>query len=116
MSVFHLALFWLFFGCLGAFLAQKRGRNPLLWFGVGLFLGLLGALTVILLPKPRVQPPPIAPPVKTPPPQKMWYYLDNNHTPQGPLTLSQLPSQELLVWSEGMENWIQASSIPKEIA
>ncbi len=81
----------LFCGSIGAYLANKRGRHPLIWFTIAFFLGLFALATILFLPK-------VGKKSEAPPPKKilvkrsdlwlkMWYYLDLHHHRQGPMEL-----------------------------
>lgn len=124
MQLLNLILFWVFFGCVASYLAKRRGRNPLAWFFLGLFLGVLGILLVVILPNRLHQP-------RTPPPLprlqrsdawlKMWYYLDPSHVQQGPLEFPDFAklrrenhlSESSLIWGEGMKEWKQLADLPE---
>lgn len=128
MQIFNILLFWLFFGFLTSHLAKKRGRHPLIWFALGVFLGIFALLLVVLLPraalKPTIQKPKTSPP--TPPllpsetAQIMWYYLDSSHESKGPLPFSDLIEiwkqnqihEASYLWGEGMKEWQRLSQMP----
>ena len=124
MQLLNIILFWVFFGSLSAFLGKRRGRNPILWFFIGLFLGIFGVLLAVILPTPkRKVPPPFAP---APPKNseswlKLWYYLDPSHQKQGPFefpAFAQLLKEAKLsdvsyIWGEGMKEWKRLSEMPE---
>ena len=91
-------------GLLGAYLARKRGRNPYVWFFVGFFFGILGAMVIFFAPKAKKKPSPLSEPSKQDPlpsikgpTDKFWYYLDPTHQQMGPMSLDALTS----AWREG---------------
>jgi hypothetical protein len=115
MSVsFLVILCWLAIGGITSYFAQKRDRNPFLWFFIGVFLGVLGILILFLLPhkkNPRVAPAPVmassaysspAAPEDFPTelstqkkrlsanPKIHWYFIDKNKMSQGPLKLEEI--------------------------
>ena len=52
----HSVLFGVFFGnllcsCILPYFANQRGRNPVIFFFIGLLLGVIGCLIVLCLPK-----------------------------------------------------------------
>ena len=132
-------LITLVIGFLTAQYAQTKGRNPMAWFALGFFFSLIAPIVLFFLPslKPneptmavstppagRPIPPPVMPQI-APEENKLWYYLDQNHEQQGPVSMVAL--RELwktgrleltsYVWSEGMGNWEIVDKLPhlKEI-
>ena len=122
-----LMLLWITTGLIVANLANKKGRNPYLWFTIGTFLGILG-LIILLFISPRNQQKNYFAKKKTTirqplsdielffyknPSNKLWYYLDNEHKQTGPVSLQRLNNQwknEIInsstyVWNEDMDNW-----------
>ncbi len=84
MQLLNLLLFWLFFGILSSHLAKKKGRNPRIWFFIGLLFGAFGVALLYLLPlfeklkakKAVVQPKPLPPQSQR---RDFWSYLDTTH-------------------------------------
>ncbi|NGX61571.1 MAG: hypothetical protein K940chlam9_01058 [Chlamydiae bacterium] len=121
LQYLNIFLFWVFFGALSAHLARKKGRNPYIWFFLGMFIGLFTPLLLFLLPPPapkkKVEAPP---PPKSEAWNKMWFYLDPKNEPQGPFEFSiflnkwkeEGLSEESYVWGEGMPDWKQARALP----
>ncbi len=124
MQLMNVILVWLFFGFLCSYLAKKKGKPTLLWFFIGLFLGILGVLLFVILSflenrkilTPHASPPPKHPVPATslsPPLNQIWYYLDKSRQPQGPLALSELNTlwqgqqlnEQSYLWTEGMVEW-----------
>lgn len=123
---------WMVMGATAAYYAQLKGRDPISWFVIGMLLGLVGLLILFFLPQIEQK---VMPEDSLPEPQvplqggglqesvrfKEWFYLDQAHTQQGPisfLALERLIDQgELLgtslIWSEGMEGWRPVETIPE---
>lgn len=126
MQLINIILFWLFFGLCASHFAKKRGRRPVIWFSVGLFLGIFGILLLFLLPKVEKKPhSPPAKPLLLKPQQsdawlKMWYYLDPGHSQQGPFEFPDLIktwkqkgiSEASYIWGEGMQEWKRLAELP----
>ena len=118
MSPFHL-FFWIATGGLSAYLAKKRGKNPYLWFGIGMFLGVLGLFFLLFMPKQKKKVPEpkkeegvtidVTPSFK----EKFWYYLGEGNAQEGPISFDALKrafhegkvSDTTYVWNEEMEEW-----------
>jgi MFS family permease len=130
MQLINIVLFWLFFGLLASHFAKKRGRGPLGWFFIGLFLGIIGLLVLFLLPRveKRSSTIPQKPLIPTQPKRsdawlKMWYYLDTTHIQQGPLEFPDLIkkwkekgiSEKSYIWGEGMKEWQRLAELPDVI-
>lgn len=125
MQLLNIILFWVFFGFLASYLAKKKGRNPAIWFLIGLTLGVIGVLLAWLLPAAQ-QKRPMAPPAPRLRPKsdawlKMWYYLDHTHQQQGPFDFADLIkilkrneiSEASFVWGEGMgSEWKKLAELP----
>lgn len=124
MHYFNLILFWVFFGFLCSYLARKKGRNPQLWFWLGLFLGLVGVAAIALLPKREAKPhyeiPEHTPVQIEPSPAQQWYYLSRERATKGPYSLRELreyfKEREItpttFLWCEGMGQWAKLSELP----
>ncbi len=116
-SSFAVLLFWTTIGCLTAYIAKQRGRNPVIWFFIGLFFSLFGLILLLLLPsKINLQPKQEdikVPDIKTTHSESAalsddsmysgpsmprisrdtsldWYFIDNTSKIIGPLKLSEL--------------------------
>jgi hypothetical protein len=124
-------IFWLLIGAATAYFAQQRGRDPLIWLVIGIFLGLLGLLLLFLLPSVKGDQPkdadaqafrkePQEPVIQTAPAiqdhsylVRDWFYLDAEPKQQGPVTFDFLKKiwREgqigigTFVWCDGMEKW-----------
>lgn len=135
MQLLNIFLFWLFLGCLASYFAKKRGRSPVLWFILGMVLGVIGIGVLWLLPKVAVEAPPQTGPQLGPQPDQqmgqqmgrheelwkiVWYYLDRGHKQQGPVELPDLITQwkaqgiseKSYIWGEGMKEWQQLCDLP----
>lgn len=127
----------LLMGGIAAYIAKNRGRNPVVWFFVGVIFGLLGIIVLFLLPK--VEPIPSnffgvrhgkdphtieVAVTEVPNPifelrQKEWYWLDADHKQLGPISFVELQdlwkkgtvTAKSYVWSAGMEQWRQIEEI-----
>lgn len=125
MQLLNIVLFWLFFGMLTSHFAKRRGRSSLLWFFIGLFLGIFGLLTLFLLPKvepsTQIQKPKLLPFDKRSESWlKMWYYIDPTHVQQGPFEFPDLIKkwkekgicEKSYIWGEGMPEWKRLNELP----
>lgn len=138
LQLFLSIVLWLMIGSATAYFAHQRGRDPWIWFMIGMLLGLLGLLLLFILSpvkeegKPagtlsedseiammELDPEPHT--AKELPSYEEWYYYDRNKVRQGPVqfeTLKQLWSsgeihEETFLWKEGLENWKKIESLPE---
>jgi hypothetical protein len=123
---FQLFLMSAFFGASCGYLAHKKKKNSFLWFAIGFFFGLFGLLFLFLqtlaLPRQKtsltiqkVEKTQEAPCLNSLSPysDKMWYYVDSNHQPTGPISFHFLQkkiqegslSVSTLVWNEELPSW-----------
>jgi len=125
----------LLLGVLTAYLAMRRGRNPVAWFVIGSLLGIFGLLILFLVPsfetagtgeekkKEPSRTVDVIPQEKRKVeelPYEEWYYLDSEHKQTGPVpfrSFRDLWNQEKInsttyVWKEGMENWKYVRDLP----
>lgn len=122
VQIISLIILWLCLGASTAYFANQRGRDPFVWFMIGMLLGFFGMLLLFLLP-------PVADAQQKMAPFeekgeefiiqnrdyliKEWYYYDQDRVRQGPLTFDQVKAlwkrgvlnEESFVWSEGLESW-----------
>lgn len=103
-------------GSLTAYFADSRGRNPVAWFFIGMFFGILGFLSLFIFPKitddTSKESVELAEQI-APRLSDKWFYLDEAHKQFGPVTLSEfvelckekkiIPST--YVWTDGMHEW-----------
>lgn len=106
---------------LTAYYANRKGRNPLLWFIIGVLLGIFAPLILLFFSAVKSEPADVARGLKISPPDssrqqlsdsqlksddlklqeeenKLWYYLDQNHQQIGPVSVIAL--REL--WNRGL--------------
>jgi len=121
----YILFFWVTMGSLSAYLAHKRGKNPLLWFFIGLLLGILGVFFIFFLPlkkrgtqrqdcsSDKGATIAIAPALPSSYLQKLWYYLAPDREQHGPMSFEALKrafqegriNSRTYVWNEEMEGW-----------
>ncbi len=110
-------IFSTFVGISTGYLANMRGREPIIWGLVGFFFGLFGLIALMLFPNlsKKEQEKAIELVVEPVVPEqqlKEWYYLEGAEQ-KGPIEYSTLKdlwgektiSSTTYVWSEGMEEW-----------
>ena len=127
----------LLMGGISAYIAKNRGRNPAIWFFIGLFFGLIGVIVLLILPVVKTsrstffgirQEEPYTIEVTAQQAAscsdleyKKWYWLDSAHTQMGPVTFSELQTgwreglitSRSFVWTEGMDAWKQVEELPE---
>lgn len=125
MQLFLSIAFYFLIGGATAYIAKQRGRDPIIWFIIGLFLGIFGILLLFILPpvveegQQTNEPPAVnsstfqAPAITHDYLVKDWYYYDGERTRQGPIRFEELRelwkasqiNEESFVWSDGMSGW-----------
>lgn len=134
MLIILSIFFWLLIGAATAYYAQQRGRDPFIWFIIGICLGLLGLLLLFILPvmeevkqgSAESRSSDLISTVESEEDFKNeslkknqdylvrdWFYLDQARKQQGPATFDALKKFWMegkiglmsFVWCEGMENW-----------
>jgi hypothetical protein len=105
------------FGMLSAYLAHKKGRNPYVWFAIGILFGIFGMFAVFFISTKKKASSPktnLEPVLRIHGPKdKFWYYLDKVHQQQGPMSHDALTSEwktgkidlATFVWNEEMTEW-----------
>lgn len=117
---------WLLMGFSSAYFASQRGRNPYIWFVIGLLFGALGLIFLFLLPvitndsSDEMESDVDKEMFELTPSNKNheflvkdWFYLDIEHKQQGPISFDTLKTmlaegniqRSSYVWSEGMVDW-----------
>ncbi len=111
------AITWLIFGATSAYMAKTRGKNPYLWFFLGVFFGIFGILFLFFGPKAKKANGPatidITPQFDPAHSEKLWYYLAPSNEQNGPMSFEALVkalregkvSDKSYVWNETLENW-----------
>jgi hypothetical protein len=134
MEIFLSIVLWLLIGGATSYFANQRGRDPLVWFMLGMLLGFLGLLLLFILSPKIEQEKPLDPAEErvlkereeAASPKlshdyliKNWYYYDTSRIQQGPVSFEALYAiwkegginQETFVWSEGMDGWRKIEEI-----
>lgn len=130
MQIFIFIAFLLLIGSITAHYAIQRGRSPFNWFMIGMLFGIMGLLLLFLMPnlatqsssKTQVQ---TSVAIEQNPPSeyqgKQWFYLDDSHAQQGPVSFRNLLpvwekkgiSSHSFVWCEGMSDWKTIEDLPR---
>ena len=125
-------------GFVCAYFASKRGRNPIVWFIIGLFCSFLGLAILLVLP-PKDEEIPKSWGDKSnsrtieltlqeekknlPEPfsNENWFYLNEKHEQFGPYVFNDIISffkdgkikATSYVWNVGMQSWKTISELPE---
>lgn len=127
-------------GIITGYLASYRGRNPYIWFCIGILFGMIGLLFLFLLPAVGEEEELSEEEVEGLEPvegivmnhrQELnrlreqflktdWYYLDNSHNQSDAISFDDLRmfwikgsvKDATFVWSEGMEDWKRIQELP----
>lgn len=103
-------------------MAKARGKNPYLWFFLGMFFGVFGLLFLYLSSRAKgaaqrkAEGPTtidITPQFDPAHSEKLWYYLEPDNQQKGPMSFNALAeafrdgkvSNKTFVWNETLENW-----------
>lgn len=122
MNLLIPILCWILVGWACSLIAEKKGRDPIVWFYLGVFFSFIALLILYFLPaykKPKTSPKPEPIDHKEPITNECWFYLNQDHDQVGPVPLQQLKSlwkegilgSESYVWSEGMKKWDRIISL-----
>jgi hypothetical protein len=116
----------LIMGAIAAYIARRRGKNPYLWFGIGMLLGILGLFLIFFIPnkkrpsqtqdslaKEPIVTLDITPTVSASSKEKLWYYLSKSNEQFGPMSFDFLKKAffegkikaSTYVWNEELDNW-----------
>ena len=115
------------FGAICAYYGKQRGRDPLNWFFIGLFLGVIGLILLFILPAKKApvlaeeiqKTAPIQEPIEekeipsSHKPPLFWYYLDAENKQFGPMSFEGLQTafkedkinDATYIWNQEMTNW-----------
>jgi hypothetical protein len=123
MQLFINLVFGLGMALLCAYLARQRNRNPVAWFFLGFFFSFIALIALALL-RPLHNIKPVMPSEKgtvidvtveeeVPPQIEKWFYMDKEHTQQGPVSVEKLQTlweeravlKNTYVWKDGMADW-----------
>lgn len=114
---------WFLMGALCAYYGRERGRNPYIWFFVGLLFGILGLILLFIMPNLKVTQPVKEPPKLEPPKLNIdamyWYYLDEENNQLGPMSQSAFDLartdgkvvSQTFVWNTQMDQWKKLEEI-----
>jgi hypothetical protein len=116
-------------GYITMLIAERKGRNPLLWCVLGVFFGIFAIIAIVLLPPAvsrsggqdegvieikatRVEPEPRVP-------VEGWYALMSDRNQIGPMSLHRLKemfvagelTKESYVWHETMKEWSEIGNM-----
>ena len=102
-------------------IARQRGRNPMNWFIAGVFFGVFALAALFIFPRKDKEKSAVVPQQNLPKlavlspshAEKLWYFLDEEKTQCGPMSLNALSEawrkgkvkENSYVWNELMENW-----------
>lgn len=115
-----LILIYFILGLISAYYAKKSGRNPYLWFALGVFFGIWSLLILVFLDqknkKTQVSLPnkimDIAKKLEIKD-TKLWYYLNSENREVGPMSFTKLHSlfqtgtisSSTYIWNEELKDW-----------
>ena len=123
---------WLTLGWLSSRMARRRGRNPAIWFFLGVVLGVIALIVLYFLPQKETLATAMAAPtqkaaipispneeISEKPPEKLWYYLDSEKAQFGPMSFYALQeawdddkiTASTYIWNEDMENWVRLENL-----
>lgn len=127
-------ILWVLIGVATGYLAGQRGRDPVIWFMIGILLGVFGLLLLFIMPAVGQDLKandtegdditlPVLPPTAHPHDSyliKDWFYLDSFHQQQGPVRYPELKQAwqagkingHSFVWCEGMVEWQKVDQLP----
>ena len=123
--------FWTATGSICAYLAGKNKKNPIIWFLIGMFFGLIGVFAAFYKFKYKskkellkLQQKNVAK-ANTLPQEadKLWFYLDGDNNASTSMSAYALRkkieegvvSKISYVWNEEMPTWQRVSELPAEI-
>lgn len=126
---------FLFFGGVCSYVAKNKGRNPVMWYILGMLFCLLALIVLSLLPSLKT-PAQISDETEENEDEKLsgsgfdekkilayqqneWFYLGEDKQPKGPVGFNDLKTlwmdglleSRSFVWTEGMVNWKRISEM-----
>jgi hypothetical protein len=113
-------------GLISAYIAEKKGRRPYIWFFVGFIFGLLGTLALFFAPKPKeriiVAQKSAINPYLMGPIDKFWYYADSENTLVGPLSHDAITQEwrtkkinkDTFIWHEELTEWKKVDELVRK--
>jgi hypothetical protein len=116
ISTYSLFVYFIL-GVISAYLANREGKNPYLWFAIGTLLGIFAICLLFFLKHKKTQKTSPKPKQKTAPTlikdSRFWYYLDKKNTKSGPISFFKLQnlwhenkiSPDTYVWTETFKDW-----------
>jgi len=138
MSLTLSFIIWFLIGAACGYFALSRGRDPYIWFAIGIFFGVFGMIALFLLPPVKAEenqelptpektepvsvaePLPITVSVEEGYQSKLWFYIIPSLPQVGPITFEDLKkmwkdeiiNSTTFVWSAGMESWVRIEGLP----
>ena len=108
-------------------IAERRGRNPYFWFGMGFIFGIFGLIAIFFIPSPKKAENEGSSTQSEPKPyidgpiDRFWYYLDQSRQQKGPMSHNALTlawktgeiTTSTLVWYEDLANWKELQELIK---
>ncbi|NGX38739.1 MAG: hypothetical protein KR126chlam1_00049 [Chlamydiae bacterium] len=110
------------FGAISGYMAHQKGKNPYLWFFLGVLFGIFGLLFLLFgdrAMRPRQKSKKdetvidITPTFDPEHKKFFWYYLGPQNTQNGPMSFDALTkawtegkvTKSTYVWNESLDNW-----------
>lgn len=108
-------------GALTAYLAKGRGRDPFIWFFIGMLFGIFGLIALYIVPSHAAEeepPPEVEVYPDTAYDQHDWFYLDKERKSQGPFSFQDFKEEYnkenfTLIWNETFTEWKKLSDLPE---
>lgn len=136
MELFLSIVIWMILGISTSYAAKERGRDPVLWFVIGLLLGIIGLILVFILPKSgskikessedsNLSAKMLSQQEMLLPADyrlKQWFYLTDEQEQLGPFTFDEITekkkkaviSDNTFLWCEGLKEWHSYSELITE--
>lgn len=127
-----LLIFSVITGGLAAFVAKRKGKDPLFWFFIGALFGMLGVFVAFFFPASekkkklafagaQLSPEPVSAPSLSSALQHEWYYLEKGETQIGPLSFFELQQAwhnktidgTTLTWNKSLSDWTSIDQLPE---